>query len=69
VEYAPGSGFFASLDLQSGIAGVCGRIGDSDYLNYDGVKTHYSEHDCYAEQALLADLKIGWSSPWTKKSA
>ena len=57
------SGAFAKFTLKSGIAGNTGSITDTDWLNYDGVKTHFSEHDCYTEQALLADAQAGWTFP------
>ncbi len=54
------SGFEASVDLRSGFDGFTGSITDSDYLNGDGDKTHYSVHDCYTERAFLFDFKAGW---------
>jgi outer membrane protease len=56
-----GGGFEASIDFKSGFNGFSGTITDSDFLNGDGVKTHYSIHDCYTERAILFDLKAGWA--------
>ena len=53
-------GFEASLDIKSGFAGLSGSITDSDYLNLDGVKTHFSKHDCYTERALSIEARAGW---------
>lgn len=53
------SGFHASIQVCSGIPGNTGRITDKDFLNYDGEVTHYSEHDCFTEGALLLDARIG----------
>jgi outer membrane protease len=54
------SGLRASLEVRAGVPGDTGRITDKDFLNYDGVVTHFSEHDCYTEGALLLDARIGW---------
>lgn len=63
------TGFVAGLSLKSGIAGKTGTITDTDWGNGDGVKTHFSAHDCHTEQALLVDLRAGWRVPidrqWT----
>ena len=53
-------GLRASLEVQSGVPGMTGRIIDWDYLNYDGQVTHYSAHDCFTEGALLLDARFGW---------
>jgi outer membrane protease len=53
-------GMRASLEVRSGVPGRTGRITDKDWANYDGVLTHYSEHDCFTEGALLADARVGW---------
>lgn len=57
------TGFVARLSLRSGLAGYAGTMTDTDWANYDGVKTHFSAHDSYVEQALLADLHVGWNFP------
>jgi outer membrane protease len=54
------SGFEALIDVKSGFSGLSGSITDSDYLNYDGVKTHFSKHDCYTERAVSVDIRAGW---------
>jgi len=56
-------GFFASLDLRQGIPGKTGTMTDSDFLNGDGAKTHYSESDSYTERAVLVDLLLGYDMP------
>ena len=53
-------GFFATIDVRQGFAGVAGTMTDSDYLNGDGVRTHYSQSDSYAERANLVDVRLGW---------
>ncbi len=54
------SGYFAELELRQGFPGKAGTMSDSDYLRGDGIKTHYSESDCYAERATLLDLSLGY---------
>ena len=56
-------GIFASLEVKEGLPGRAGTMSDSDFLNGDGVKTHFSQSDCYAEHALLLDLKAGYDLP------
>lgn len=53
-------GFEALLDIKSGFSGLSGYITDSDYLNEDGVKTHFSKHDCYTERALSIEARGGF---------
>jgi outer membrane protease len=60
LEIRAGSGLTASLAVASGIPAWSGTMTDRDYLNYDGVVTHFSSHDCHAEQALFVDLRGGW---------
>jgi outer membrane protease len=62
---SPG-GFVARLDVKAGLPGPVGTITDSDYLNYDGVKTHFSAHNCSAERAILLDAKAGWAFPLSR---
>jgi plasminogen activator len=57
------SGFFATLDLREGLDGKTGSMTDSDFLNGDGVKTNFSQSDCYTERAILLDLKVGYDYP------
>jgi len=54
------AGFVASASFKAGLPGLVGVITDSDFLNYDGVKTNFSQHDCYLERAILVDTAIGW---------
>jgi outer membrane protease len=58
IASTPG-GMRASLEVQAGVPGKTGRITDKDFLNGDGVVTHYSEHDSFTEGALLLDARIG----------
>lgn len=60
LELATRAGFFAELSFGQAFAAKVGTMSDSDYLNGDGVKTHYSESDCYAERLVLLDLRAGW---------
>ena len=53
-------GLFATLDVRQGFAGVAGTMTDSDFLNGDGVRTHYSQSSSYAERANLLDVRAGW---------
>lgn len=63
LDMKSGSGFMARLDIKAGLPGHFGTITDSDYLNGDGIKTHFSAHDCYTERAILLDAKVGWAFP------
>ncbi|HET6484840.1 MAG TPA: omptin family outer membrane protease [Spirochaetia bacterium] len=53
-------GLFGSLDVEQGFAGPAGTMTDSDFLNGDGVRTHYSQSTSYAERANLVELRLGW---------
>ncbi len=53
-------GIFVTLDVRQGFAGKAGEMTDSDFLNGDGQRTHFSQSDSYAERANLLDLKVGW---------
>jgi len=55
------TGLFGSLDVRQGFAGPAGTMTDSDFLNGDGVRTHYSQSTSYAERANLVDLRLGWN--------
>jgi len=55
------SGFIASAELQMGIPTRTGTMTDSDFLNGDGVKTHFSESDGVLESALLVNIQAGWA--------
>jgi outer membrane protease len=57
-------GLFANLELRQAFAGKTGTMTDSDFLNGDGVKTHYSESDCYTERAVFIDFKVGYALPY-----
>ena len=53
------AGLRVSLEVRSGAPGKTGRITDKDFLNGDGVVTHFSEHDSFTEGALMLDARIG----------
>lgn len=53
-------GIFVTLDVRQGFAGKAGTMTDSDFLNGDGRRTHFSQSDSYAERANLVDLRVGW---------
>lgn len=53
-------GLFASLSVREGFPGVVGTMTDSDFLNGDGTKTHYSQSDSYAERYLGLDVSLGY---------
>jgi len=57
------TGVYWTIGLRSGLSGRTGTIMDSDYMNGDGVKTNLSVSDNYTEDALLADLALGWRFP------
>jgi outer membrane protease len=54
------SGWYARLGLKSGLSGKTGYMTDSDWQNWDGVKTNFSESDSYTDQALLLNLAAGY---------
>lgn len=56
-------GFGMILRLHSGLPTKTGTITDSDYLNRDGVLTHFSAHDAWLEEATMADLTLAWKLP------
>jgi outer membrane protease len=58
------SGFLASVDLQLGIPMQAGTMTDSDFLNGDGVKTHYSQGDGVLESAVFVNVQAGWGIPF-----
>ena len=56
-------GFVASLEVQAAVPTPTGTMTDSDFLNGDGVKTHYSQSDSILTGALIATVQAGWSIP------
>lgn len=56
-------GVFARLDVKEAVPGNVGTMTDSDFLNGDGARTHYSQSDSYAERALLFDGTVGYELP------
>lgn len=56
-------GFLASIELQTAIPGRNGTMTDSDFLNGDGVKTHYSQSDSYMERVIIVTAQAGWAIP------
>ncbi len=57
------SGFRGDFQARFAAPLPSGTITDSDYLNFDGVLTHFSQHDAYAERAIFLDLDLGWEFP------
>jgi len=57
------SGFRGNLEVRFAAPLPSGTITDSDYLNFDGVLTHFSQHTAYAERAVFLDLDLGWEFP------
>ncbi|HUI70988.1 MAG TPA: omptin family outer membrane protease, partial [Spirochaetia bacterium] len=58
------SGFLARAELKVGIPLPAGIMTDSDFLNLDGVKTHYSQSDGDIESIILASAQVGWGIPF-----
>ena len=58
------AGFLATVDLQLGIPSWAGTMTDSDFLNGDGVKTHFSRSDGELESAVLLNVQAGWGFPF-----
>ena len=56
-------GFLASIELQTAIPGRNGTMTDSDFLNGDGVKTHYSQSDNYMDRVIIVNAQAGWAIP------
>ncbi len=54
------SGLYARLGLKSGLSGKTGYMTDSDWQNWDGVKTNFSESDSYTDQAFILDFEAGY---------
>lgn len=63
LDFGSKSGIFASLDVKEALPGVVGSMTDSDYLNFDGQRTHFSESDSYAERMIAAELRAGYELP------
>lgn len=61
LEAHKNSGFFLSLSLKNAFPSPTGSMTDTDWISNEGYKTHFSEHDCITEQALLVDFKAGYS--------
>jgi outer membrane protease len=53
-------GLRSDLGVKAGFSGKTGTMTDSDFLNGDGKRTHYSQSDCYTERALVLDLGLGY---------
>ena len=58
------SGFLSTIDLQVGLPTRVGTMTDSDFLNGDGVKTHFSESDNNMESAIMVSAQAGWAFPF-----
>jgi outer membrane protease len=57
-------GFLSSIELDVGLPTQTGTMTDSDYLNGDGVKTHFSQSDGDLESALTVSSQAGWGIPF-----
>jgi outer membrane protease len=69
VDLRTRSGLHAAVEFQAGIPAPSGTMTDSDYLNGDGVVTHYSQADNHSEQAIFLDAHVGWSLPLGNSAA
>jgi outer membrane protease len=56
-------GFLASLELLAALPTPSGTMTDSDFLNGDGVKTHYSQSDGNIAGAIVLNAQLGWAIP------
>jgi outer membrane protease len=63
VSLATSGGFLASLEIQTAVPMMVGSMTDSDFLNYDGVKTHFSQSDGVLRGAFLFTAQAGWALP------
>ena len=61
LDVATKAGFRAALEVQRGLPGYDGIMTDSDFLNGDGVKTHFSQSNGYSEGITALDARLGWS--------
>ena len=61
LDVATQVGFHAILEVQRGLPGYDGTMTDSDFLNGDGVKTHFSQSDGHSEGITVVDARLGWS--------
>ena len=60
VELGAFGGLDASLRFRGGIPAWTGSMTDSDYENFDGVKTHFSQSDSYLERSVFVNARLGW---------
>ncbi len=60
IELGAFGGLDATARFAAGIPTMTGSMTDSDYLNYNGVTTNFSESQGYLERALLLDVRVGW---------
>ena len=56
-------GFVASLEAQVAVPTPSGTMTDSDFLNGDGVKTHYSQSNGNVAGAIVLTTQAGWAIP------
>jgi outer membrane protease len=54
------AGLYLNVGLKSGISGPTGYMTDSDWQNWDGVKTNFSESTSYTDQAFRLGVQAGW---------
>jgi outer membrane protease len=55
------AGFRAVLAVQKGFPMYDGTMTYSDFLNGDGVKTHFSQANAFSEGMTVVDARVGWS--------
>jgi outer membrane protease len=60
VNLAMPAGWHARLGLKSGLGGMTGYMTDSDWQNWDGIETNFSEASSYTDEALRLGLEGGY---------
>jgi outer membrane protease len=63
LDMTTGVGFIATLEAQAAVPTPSGTMTDSDFLNGDGVKTHYSQSDTTLTGAVILSAQAGWAIP------
>jgi outer membrane protease len=63
IDLATKIGFVASVEAQVAVPMASGTMTDSDFLNGDGVKTHYSQSSGNVASAFLLTTRAGWAIP------
>jgi outer membrane protease len=55
-----GDGIYARFQVASGALGKTGYMTDSDWQNYDGIKTNFSQSESWTDQALIVKISAGY---------